>query len=88
MEKTVLKVVVTVVLILTGGLLAILVTPPVSAHYSQGILIDFGDYDIEYMGTDDGGENAVDTLKQLAEYYSLAVTWAASFSPSRRVRPH
>ena len=78
MEKTALKVTVTVVLILTGGLLGILATPPVTAHYSQGILIDFGDYDIDYMGVDDGNTNAVDSLVKLADYYSIKINWEGS----------
>lgn len=78
MEKTALKVTITVVLILTGGLLAIISTPPVDAHYSQGILIDFGDYDIDYLGFDDGSVNAVDSVVQLADYYSITLTWESN----------
>lgn len=76
MDKTVLiKVVATVALVLTGGILAVIATPSPSNTYTKGILMDFGDYDIEYLGVDDGSRNAVDTLKDLADYYSISVTW-------------
>ena len=75
MDKTAFKVIATVVLILLGTILAIVATPPSGISYTKGILMDFGDYDIEYLGIEDGDRNAVDSLKDLADYYSIAITW-------------
>ncbi len=75
MDKTAIKVIATVVLIITGGVLAILATPSSHINYTKGILMDFGNYDIEYLGIEDGGRDAVDSLKDLADYYSIAITW-------------
>ena len=75
MDKYALKAIITVSLVLIGGILAIIATPSESVEHPEGILMDFGNYDIDYLGLDDGGRNAVDSVKDLADYYSIAITW-------------
>ena len=75
MEKTTLKVSVTAILVLTGVILAVVATPSAESYYSQGILVDFGSYDIEYLGIEDEDMNSMDAVNELANYYSLGITW-------------
>ncbi len=75
MEGTRTKAMMTIILITAGGALALLATPSSPAACAQGILLDFGDYDIQYLGIGDGDEDAVSAVKQLATHHSEAILW-------------
>lgn len=78
MEGTRLKALITAILIAAGGAFALLATPSSPTICAQGILLDFGNYDVQYFGVGDGDENAVSAVKQLAEHYSYAISWDGS----------
>ncbi|AMK14056.1 iron ABC transporter substrate-binding protein [methanogenic archaeon mixed culture ISO4-G1] len=70
-----MKVVLSLVLVFIGITLAVVFTPQVESAYAQGIILDFGDYDIYYLGIDDEDENAIDSVNKLCDYYSMSITW-------------
>ena len=75
MNKTLFRVLITAVLVLAGAVLAIAATPSSEPHAAQGVILDFGNYDIYYQGVDDPGRDPVDSLTELCDYYSMTAIW-------------
>lgn len=65
MEGTLWKTVLTVALLLTGCAVGVAAVPHSSASYAAGIILDFGGYNIDYMGLEDPGEDAVSALDSI-----------------------
>lgn len=87
MDRTILKVLLTAILAVTGGGLAVLSTPQDDTEYSSGIILDFGDYDIKYLGLEDGGTDARDAIGKLCDYYSIVTAWNGGSLTSVDGRP-
>ncbi len=68
------KTVFTVVLCLIGGALAVLAVPSSSVQASSGLIVDYGEYNIDYRASA-SGTNAVDALKEYATEKGYSITW-------------
>ena len=74
-DRSVLRAALTIGLILAGAVIAVAATPSHEPPRAQGIILDFGGYDIFYQGMEDGGSDPVESLADLCDYYSMTAVW-------------